>query len=80
MRRELNWSDVIDRIPTQCSRGHETVEMINYNRETVSEYGVAVCLFCPSCHQKLKVKAKRIDSGRWAATGYEILHNGDLQT
>lgn len=76
---DVKWSDVIDSIPTKCSRGHETVDMINFERSRIEiSSKFKLKLFCPSCHQKLEIRVKRIGEGRYAATGYDILEKGDL--
>jgi hypothetical protein len=76
--RDVKWDEPLNDLPTQCSRKHETVEMINYSRLGGEERKVELKFFCPSCHQKLRIDAKKISGGRWAATGYEILSSGDI--
>lgn len=80
---QVNWTEVIDSIPTECPRNHMTVEMINFSRQMSQRNNrkgvINLSLFCPSCHQKLKIEARELDSGRWAATSYETLQDGNLQ-
>lgn len=76
--RDINWSDALEHLPTQCSRKHERVEMINYDRSGSEDSSFTMKFFCPSCHQKLLIKAKRASGGRYAATGYDILDKGDI--
>lgn len=81
----LNWPAIMDSIPSRCSRNHETVEMINYNRRTIRNVGgsdrrldVLLQFFCPSCHQKIQIKAKKIGENRFAPTSIEVLEEGQL--
>lgn len=79
----VDWELAIDSIPSQCSRNHETVDMVNYARKSVDpnyqSQTVELKYFCPSCHQKLKYTAKKIGS-RFVVTGYEILEDGNIKT
>lgn len=76
--REIRWDKVLDDLPTECSRKHEAVEMISYDRSGGKESGFSIKVFCPSCHQKLKILGRKISGGRYAATGYEIIDGGDI--
>ena len=80
------WNQVLDSLPTECSRNHETVEMINYSRanqdsgarQNSRRSGLILKFFCPSCHQKIKVGARKISDQRYAATSIDIIEEGNL--
>lgn len=76
--REVNWGKALEDLPTECSRGHETVTMVNHGRKVEEDRNVSLKFFCPSCHQKMQIRARIGGGGRFFATGYEILEEGSL--
>lgn len=76
---DFRWDQIIDSLPTKCARKHETVEMICYDRKQLDRSSrVRLRFFCPSCHQKLEMRARRVSDGKYATDGYEVIDPGDI--